>query len=59
MVVERLEIERAIDIEVAVTRDCIAQRGTVVEFRSTNPCIVGTVRGVAVYPVKDRQLVEW
>ena len=58
MVIERLHIERAVDIQVAVVRDGITQRGAIVELCATHPRIGGIIRGIHLEPVEDRQFVD-
>ena len=58
MVVERLQIQGAVDVDVAVVGDDVAQRGSVFQIRTTYPGVGGVVGSVAVEPVEDGQLVE-
>ena len=59
MVVERLEVQRAVDVQVAAAVDGVTQRGAVVEFRSAYPRIVARIGGITVEPVEDREFVQW
>ena len=59
MIVERFEIERAVDIQVAAAVDGVAQRGAILQFCTALPRVIGRIGGITVYPVKDGQLVQW
>ena len=58
MIVECLEIPLRVDVEVAVVADGIAERRSVLEFRTTHPRIGGIITCVGVEPIEDRHLVE-
>ena len=58
VVVERLEVDRAVELQVAVVLDRVAQRGAVVQFRASQPGVGGAVGGIGAQPVEERQLVE-
>ena len=59
MVVERLQVERAVDVQTAVAADGVAKTGTVVEFRSPYPRVMGVIRGIGIDPVEDGQFIQW
>ena len=58
MVVECLQIERAVDVQVAAVRDGVSQRRAVLERCTTQPRVGGIVRSIALHPVEDGQLVD-
>ena len=59
VVVERLQVERAVDVQTAVAADGVAKTGTVVEFRSPYPRVMGVIRGIGIDPVEDGQFIQW
>ena len=58
VVVERLQVEGAVDVQRPVVGNGVAQRGAVLELAAAYPAIGGVVGGVGVEPVEDGQLVE-
>ena len=58
MVVEFLEVERAVDVERAVIGDHIAERESVLGVGTSHPGVVGVVLQVGVEPVEDGDEVE-
>ena len=58
VVVERLQVERAVDVQTAVAANGVAEAGTVVEFRSPYPRVVGVIRGIGIDPVEDGQFIQ-
>ena len=58
MVVERLHVPGAVDGEVAVGGDGVAERSTVFKFGATHPAVVGCIGDIGIEPVEDRQFVE-
>ena len=58
MVVEGLEVQRPVEVQVALRGDDVAQRAAVVHLGAAHPRVVGVVGGVAVQPVEDGQLVQ-
>ena len=58
VVVERLHIEGTIQVEVAIAVDGITQRGAIVALCTANPSIASRIRGIAVDPIEDGQLIE-
>ena len=63
VVVQFLKVERTVDVEVAVRRDGVSERCSVVEVGTTHPCVGSRVVGVGVHPVEywdevQRQLIR-
>ena len=58
MVVERLHIEIAVDVQLAIVRDGVTQTSTISQFRTTHPVVGGIIRRVRGHPVEDRQFVQ-
>ena len=59
VVVEHFEVQRAVDVQVAVAVNGISQTGTVVKLRTTCPAVAGIIRGIGIQPVEDGQFVQW
>ena len=58
MVVERLHIEIAVDVQLAIVRDGVTQTGTISQFRTTHPVVGSIIRCVRGHPVEDGQLIQ-
>ena len=58
VVVEGLHVEGAVDIQVTVRVDDIAQAAAIVALRATHPCIAAVIRGIGIHPVQNRQFVQ-
>ena len=58
MVIKHLQIKRCIDIQVAIVGDGITQSGAILKNRTTHPSITGIIRGIAIHPVENRQLIQ-
>ena len=56
--IDGLQIERAVDVQIAVAVDGVTQRHTVVTLRTANPGITGIIGGIAVHPLQIRQFVQ-
>ena len=59
MVIEHLEVQRAVDVQITVTCNRISKTCTIVELRTACPRIAGIIRGIAIHPVEDGQFVQW
>ena len=59
MVVERLHVERAVDGDLTIVRNGVAQRCAILLLTTTHPVIGCGVADVRIEPVEDRQLVQW
>ena len=49
MIIERLQVKGTIDIQVTITVNGITQTGSVIQFRTSHPGIMGRDRGT-LYP---------
>ena len=58
VVVERLHIEIAVDVQLAIVRDGVTQTGTISQFRTTHPVVGSIIRCVRGHPVEDGQLIQ-
>ena len=58
VMIEGLQIEGAVDVQVAVAVDGITQRDTVVTFRAAHPRIAGIIGGIGIHPLQIRQLIQ-
>ena len=58
MVIERFHVQRGVDVQVSSAVNDVSQRGTILEFRSAGPRVVGIIRGIAIKPVEDWQFVK-
>ena len=58
VVVERLHVEVAVDVQLTIVGDGVTQTGSVVEFGTPYPVVGRIIRRVRGHPVEDRQLVE-
>ena len=58
VIVEGLHVEGAVDIQVTVRVDDIAQAAAIVALRATYPCIAAVIRGIGIHPVQNRQFVQ-
>ena len=58
VVVEFLEAERAVEVEVAVVGDGVAEVGAVFQLCAAHPVVVGGIADVGIHPVEDGQQVE-
>ena len=58
MVVERLHVQIAVDVDLAVVGDGITQICTILQLRATHPVVRRIIGGIRIEPVQDRQLVE-
>ena len=58
MVVEGFQVEGAVELDVAVVLDGVAQRGAVVKLGASEPGVGGVLLHVHLRPVQDGQLVE-
>ena len=59
MIIEHLEVQRAVDVQITVTCNRISKTCTIVELRTACPGIAGIIRGIAIHPVEDGQFVQW
>ena len=58
MLVEFCHIEGSGDVEIPVADDGIAERQTIVEFRSPHPVVGGRISRIGLHPVEYRNQVE-
>ena len=58
VVVERLHVEVAVDVQLAVVRYGVAQRRAVGQLRAAHPVVGGRIAGIRGDPVEDGQLVQ-
>ena len=58
MVVERLHVERAVDGNLTIVGDGVAQRRAVLLLTTTHPVVGSGVVGIGIHPVEDGQLVQ-
>ena len=58
MVVERLHVQRTVDVGLAVVIDDVACRGAILQFGTATPVVSGGIVRIGIEPVEDRQLIE-
>ena len=58
VVVELFHVERAVQVERAVVRDAVAQRGSVFEVGAAHPVVGGVVAGIGIHPVENGDEVQ-
>ena len=58
VVIERLHIEIAIDVQLAIVRDSVTQTGTISQLCATHPVIGSIIRRIRGHPVEYGQLVQ-
>ena len=56
--IEGLQIERAVNVQIAVAAHGVTQRETVVTLRASYPRVTGIISGVGIDPLQIRQLVQ-
>ena len=58
VVVKRLHIEVAIDVQLTIVRNGITQTGTIGQLCTTHPVISSIIRSIGSHPVEDGQLIQ-
>ena len=58
VIVELLHVERAVDAQLAVVHDGVAQRGAIVQRSAPVPVVGGIVVGIGVHPVENGDEIE-
>ena len=58
LVVKAHEVERSVEVEVAIVGNGVAQRRAVFELCTANPTIGGVIGEVGINPIEDGQQVE-
>ena len=58
MVVERLHVERAVDGNLAIVGDGVAQRCAILLLTATLPVVGSGIVGIGIQPVEDGQLIQ-
>ena len=59
LLVEGVEVQTTIDVHSSLGAGGVTQEGTVFEFCTTCPVIVGGIGAISGDPVKNRDLVDW
>ena len=57
MIIERLHVQRTIDVELAAVGDGVTQVETGLGDRTALPVVGGIVAGIGINPVEDGELV--